>query len=150
MSRVGGILGRVVTGAATILGRLAQWFGLGQHGAIQPPLVAQAGRPELETPEQVVAAIAEHRLTPTPAEGARVSRSYLCTWTEEETGNIVAKTRIQVEVPQGTAAIVATTAARQGARARLPGCALQALNAGMHITMRCQQLGRPIIIPTSG
>lgn len=143
------ILQTVVTGAQTILGRLAQWFGLGQAGSIQPPLTAQPGRPELETPQQIVEAIAANRLLPTAAQGNRVSRSYLCTWVEVETGNVIGKSRIQVETAEGQAAIVATTAARQSARTRLPGCVVAALGAGMHLKMTCRQLGRSIIIPAA-
>lgn len=142
-------IGRIVTGAQTILGRLAQWFGLGQTGAIQAPLQPQPGRPELETPQQIVEAIAAERLTPTAAQGNRVSRSYLCTWTEVETGNVIGKSRIQVETSEGQAAIVATTAARRDAQTKLPGCVVSALGAGMHLRMTCRQLGRSLLIPAS-
>ena len=143
------IIERVVTGAQTILGRLAQWFGLGQSGSIQQPLQPQPGRQELETPQQIIEAIAAERLTPTAQEGNRVSRSYLCTWTEVETGNVVGKSRIQVETSEGQAAIVATTKARQDAQSKLPGCVIAAIGAGMHLRMTCRQLGRALLIPAS-
>lgn len=144
------IIQTVLTGAQTALGRLAQWFGLGQAGSIQPPLVPQPGRQELETPQEIVEAIARQRIQPSQAVGNLVSRSYLCVWTEAETGNVVGKSRTQVEVPEGTAAIVATTTARQYARVHLPACVAAALGAGMHVEMTCRQLGRPILITSSG
>lgn len=143
------VVERVVTGAQTILGRLAQWFGLGQSGAIQAPLQPQPGRPELETPQQIIEAIAAERLTPPASHGNRVSRSYLCTWTEVETGNVIGKSRIQVETSEGQAAIVSTTAARRDAQAKLPGCVIAALGAGFNLRLTCRQLGRPLLIPAS-
>lgn len=144
------ILQSVVTGAQTILGRLAQWFGLGQAGSIQTPLQAQPGRPELTTPQQIVEAIAERRLTPTAVEGNRVSRSYLCEWYDLDDGTVYGKARVQAETAEGVAAVVATTKARQAATLKFHQYIGAEVPEGAHIGMRCRQLGRPITIPAEG
>lgn len=143
------ILQTVVTGAQTILGRLARWFGLGSAGSIQLPLTAQPGRPELETPQQIVEAIAAERLTPTAAQGNIVSRSYLCFWVDEDTGQRYGPARVQAEVPEGIPAIVATVAARQAARLRFSEYVGLSVPEGAHLRLECRQLGSPVVIPAA-
>jgi len=141
-------LSGVVTGLSTILGRLAQFFRLGTFGAVQPGETAEPGRERLRTPAEITAAVTALGELPPAAEGARVSRSYLCTWTDEETGEHWQQ-RVQVETPEGVAAITATTAARQLARLHLPRCVQAGIASGRRLTMRCRQLGAVTLPPAS-
>jgi uncharacterized protein YodC (DUF2158 family) len=139
----------VISGARTILGRLAQWFRLGQIGAIQPPLVAEPGRERLETPEQVIEAVRARNLAPPPSVGNRVSWSYECTWYDKETGEKAGRRRIVVETDEGVPYQTAAAQARRDARDDLPACVRRSIANGVTVELHCRRVAAPVIIPAS-
>lgn len=149
MARIRGAIGSIVSGIQTILGSLAQFFRLGQQGSVQAPEAPVPGRTRLETVPEIISELAARRELPSAAEGARVSRSYICYWIDDETGEEYGPARIQVETAEGVAAIEASTEARRLARLQIPRC-VNAVRLGQgHLRLQCRQVSSTIHIPTS-
>ena len=142
-------MARVVSGLASILGRLAQFFRLGQAGHAEPGTTAPA-RPALHTPEEIVAEIRARRELPT---SARWAWSYICYWYDPDLGPNRGR------VGRGVAHVVETdagadyrTAANEARRRTLdltnPNAAAYVQQfAGMRLT--CRRIGQPLELPTS-
>lgn len=115
----GGILGSILTGAQTVVSQLAQYFRLGQFGAVAPPETAQQARPQLTTPEEIVAAAAARHIAPQAGTAARESENYICIYTDRDTGEVLARIREPVEYDVGTARSTRYSRARRAASGRL-------------------------------
>lgn len=145
-----GVLGTFAEGAATILGRLAQWFRLGRAGSIQPGIAPETARPRLDNPAEIVKAIADKRLQPTVQQGSRLSYAYICVWYDSNTGERLGQWRFQEEVPLGTAYQVVSGRVRAGANRNMPRCVRSAIQHGFSVRRQCKQLGKPIQINPEG
>ena len=115
-----GIAGRIVEGAATALGQLAQWFRLGNRGAIEPPDVPDPYRPQLHTVQEIVAEIAARQLEAPTQERTRYSEFFICVATDSDSGEVLARIPHQIEYDEGTARSTRYSRARRYALARLP------------------------------
>jgi hypothetical protein len=123
MSRLpsaGGVLGSIVEGAQTVLGRLAQWFRLGQFAPVQPPTVPQPGRTPLSTPEEIWREAQARHLTP-PAGGPPMKTvTYWCIVTDPDTGETLARIPHPIDFPEGTPKSTLYSRARRYAVSQLP------------------------------
>jgi hypothetical protein len=145
------IIGTVLSGAQTILGRLAQWFRVGQFGAVQPPETPAPGRERLRTTEEIVAAISSAGLQPTAAQGTRYSYSYICEWHDAETGDRIGSARVQVEASADTPRSTVYSRARRSFATRLPRCVRQWQEVGGSVTVTCFRVGGVLeIAPSEG
>lgn len=115
MSRIGGILSSILTGAQTVLSQLAQHFRLGPYGGTSPPQQAQPGRVEAATPQEIVQRITEQNLTPPQTGTPRYSERYICVYTDEDSGEVLARVPMQVEYDEGTARSTRYSRARRAA-----------------------------------
>lgn len=93
----------ILTGAATALAQLAQWFRLGSLGGTQPPLEAQPGRTELRDPEQIVQELISRHLQPEAGAAQRQSERYICVYTDTDSGEVLGRVPMEVEYDVGTA-----------------------------------------------
>lgn len=117
MARRRGIAGRIVEGAATILGQLAQFFRLGPRAAVQPPETAEPGRTRLQTPEEIVSTLSARHELPPAGSSPRISVSYIAVYTERHTGERLGINRIQIEADEGTPRTTIDSRARRQALA---------------------------------
>lgn len=115
-----GIAGRILEGAATALGQLAQWFRLGNRGAIEPPDTPAPYRPKLDTVQEIVAEIVARQLVPPTQEKARYSEFFICIATDSDSGEVLARIPHTIEYDEGTARSTRYSRARRYALARLP------------------------------
>ena len=116
----GGILGRIVEGAQTALGRLAQFYRLPGFAAIEPPIVPDPARPVLRTPEEIAAALAAHQLAPPRSQQPRYNSFYICIATDLDTGVVLARIPHDIEHDANTPRSTIYSRARQNAMRRLP------------------------------
>jgi hypothetical protein len=155
VARARGIVGSIAEGAASLLGRLAQWFRLGTFGAATPPVEPIAGRERLRTPQEITAELARLRMLPLAAEGKRQSFSYVATWTDADTGERVGASRTQIDATEGTNRSTIRSRARRYFQAHIPGASdtspgnvRGAIAEGRTIVMSVRQIGQPLNIPT--
>lgn len=115
MARRRGVAGRIVEGAATILGRLAQFFRMGPRAAVQPPDTAEPGRTRLETPQEIVQTLSARHELPQAGSSPRISASYIAVYTERHTGERLGIKRIQIEADEDTPRTTLDSRARRQA-----------------------------------
>lgn len=132
---------RITTGVQTILGNLAQFFRLGQSGAVQQPEQAEPGRPRLQTPEEIVSELSSRRELPTTAEGTRRSYSYVATWIDTATGERVGAARIQVEASPEVPRSTVDSRARGEANLQLPRYVSTVLIEQSRIRLSMRRIG---------
>lgn len=147
MARRRGVVGRILSGASTLVGQLAQFFRLGRMGAVQPPEEAEPGRARLTTPQEVVSALSESRRLPTQQQGARVSASYIVTFIDRETGETHGVTRIQVEADEGTSRSTLDSRARRDAMLALPRYMSAEMILDRSVQVRVRRLSSMVLPP---
>lgn len=148
MARLRRAVGSILTGAATAIGRLAQFFRLGQFGAAQPG-TQQPARARLESVAEIITDLRASNLLPTAAEGARWSWSYLCVWVDATTGERVGRgVRQVVETAANASYQAASSAARQ--QTLYPADVTQSppIPTAPNLKLQCRRIGGIIEIPT--
>lgn len=143
-----GVVGSVISGVDTILGQLASFFRLGQYGAVSPGEPESAGRPRLRTPREIIRELRGRHMLPRSQEGRRWSWSYICIWTDAQTGDRIGAYREVIETPAGTSYQRASAEARRDAVANIPGCVNRVINMGREVRMTCRRVGRILELPT--
>lgn len=143
---------RIITGAATVLGRLAQAFRTGIFGATQPPEQPEPARERLRTLEQVQEAVSASRLNPPASEGSVLSWKYACYWIDVETGDRVEGSGGVHLVQTGldTDYRTAAAAARRSASALPEGSRYGQPESNRPIKLKCVRVGDPIRIDPLG
>lgn len=138
----------VTVGAETRIGRLAEFFRLGQLGAAQPG-TQQPARARLESVGEIISDLRATNMLPTAAEGARWSWSYLCLWVDTTTGRPVGRgVRQVVETAANASYQAASSAARQ--QTLYPADVTQSppIPTAPHLRLQCRRIGGIIEIPT--
>lgn len=142
-------MARVVSGLASILGRLASYFRIGQTAHAEPGS-QQPARSELHTPQEIVSELRARNELPTRVEGARWAWSYICYWIDPTTGERIGRgVAWTVETEAGASYQLASSEARRRTRNVGPDLAhyITSLPAGARL--QCRRIGQPILIPTS-
>lgn len=142
-------MARVVTGLATILGRLARFFRLAPYGAAEPGTAAPS-RPRLPTVEAIVDELRARRELPTPAEGQKWSWSYKCFYVDATTGQSIGRGVYHVvETDVGADYRTAAAAARRATLYPDPSTLSPPAITSANVKLKCTRVKDPITIPTS-
>src|SRR5262245_16317341 len=142
-------MSRIVSGLASILGRLARWFRLGPRAYAEPG-TQQPARSHLRTTEQIIAELRSEGQLPTPEQGEIWSWSYYCYWLDTETGDRVGRgVPWTIDTPPNTD--YRTVAAEARRRTMYPSDVTLAppIPTSATVRLRCQRIGQPIIVTTS-
>jgi hypothetical protein len=148
MARTRGTRGPITSGADTALGQLAEYYRLGDIGALQFGSAAQPGRERLTTPQEIIAALEARQLLPKTGGAARVSVSYIAEWTDVETGQVVGATRLQIESDQGTPRSTLDSRARREAALALPRYVSEEMIEDRTYKLRLRKIGSIELEPT--
>lgn len=117
-TRIGAALGGIASGAASFFSQLGAHFRLPGFGGATSGQQIAPGRPRI-TLADVPAAAAEANV-PIPQSSVEAwSESYICTYTDPETGETVARLRYEVEYEEGTPSSTRYSRARRGTAAML-------------------------------
>lgn len=130
----------IASGIQAVATRLAQWFRLGQFGAVQPPEQAQPGRERLTTPEQIVQAAIERHLIPETRTNLRQSERYVCVFTNDDTGEVLMRLTETVESDVGTPRSTRYSTARRNMARRLDRYVPGQDQAFMNISVTCRRI----------
>lgn len=115
----GGLAGRILEGAQTALGQLAQFFRLPGYAALEPPTTPQPGRPRLTTPEQIAQALIARQLAPPSTGRRRFNAFYVCVATAVGSDVVLARITHDIEYDEGTARQTIYSRARAYAQRQL-------------------------------
>ena len=117
MARARGVfsfLSGLVSGAASFFGQLAELYRVPGGGASAGQQV-RPGRQRLSAPEIRQAAI-EAGIELAPAGATRWSQSFLCIYTDPDTGQVIARIRVEQQYDEGTARSTVYSRARRAAK----------------------------------
>lgn len=139
---LGGLAGRIIEGAETALGRLAQFFRLPGYAVLEPPTAPDPARPRLTTPEQIAEALIAHQLAPPSQQRVRYNAFYICIATDADTAEVLARIPHDIEYDAGTARSTIYSRARSYAMRQLPRYLPGEDIAMRNVTWNCRLIRR--------
>lgn len=136
----GGVPEGIRVSPGTPLDLLAQYYRMGPYAALPSGTRAQPGRPRLTDPAEIVQQLIERGIVPAVREQRRTTDRWLCIFTDDDTGEVLARLTESTESPEGTYSIVRAQRARRAAAARLPFYLAGEDISTRHITLRCRRI----------
>lgn len=141
-------MARILSGLASLLGRLASFFRLGTSGFAEEG-TQQPARSHLRTVPEIISELRAEQVLPSAAEGVRWSWSYICYWYDVDTGERVGRgVAWTVETPAGTDYRTAAAEARRRTLYPSDIALSPPLPTAANVKLTCRRIGQPIVIPT--